>query len=59
MRKETPGLWLLSTDWYIAHNIYNGENTQAQPEGEPEQELQAQDKYLANESTCITDETVH
>ncbi|XP_074697420.1 transmembrane protein 11, mitochondrial isoform X1 [Strix aluco] len=52
-------LWvtLSSTDCYIVHEIYNGENAQDQFEYELEQALEAQYKYIVIEPTRIGDET--
>ncbi|PKU35256.1 transmembrane protein mitochondrial [Limosa lapponica baueri] len=48
---------LSSTDCYIVHEIYNGENAQDQFEYELEQALEAQYKYIVIEPTRIGDET--
>ncbi|XP_028669821.2 transmembrane protein 11, mitochondrial [Erpetoichthys calabaricus] len=48
---------LSSTDCYIVHEIYNGENAQEQFEYELEQALEAQYKYIVIEPTRIGDET--
>ncbi|CAI9608058.1 unnamed protein product [Staurois parvus] len=44
-------------EWYIVHEIYNGENAQDQFEYELEQALEAQYKYIVIEPTRIGDET--
>ncbi|KAG5854640.1 hypothetical protein ANANG_G00039960 [Anguilla anguilla] len=46
-----------TTDCYIVHEIYNGENAQDQFEYELEQALEAQYKYIVIEPTRIGDET--
>ncbi|XP_074867296.1 transmembrane protein 11, mitochondrial isoform X1 [Carettochelys insculpta] len=46
-----------STECYIVHEIYNGENAQDQFEYELEQALEAQYKYIVIEPTRIGDET--
>lgn len=48
---------LSSTECYIVHEIYNGENAQDQFEYELEQALEAQYKYIVIEPTRIGDET--
>ncbi|XP_023674960.1 transmembrane protein 11, mitochondrial isoform X2 [Paramormyrops kingsleyae] len=48
---------MASTDCYIVHEIYNGENAQDQFEYELEQALEAQYKYIVIEPTRIGDET--
>ncbi|KAM5153025.1 transmembrane protein 11, mitochondrial [Mantella aurantiaca] len=44
-------------EWYIVHEIYNGDNAQDQFEYELEQALEAQYKYIVIEPTRIGDET--
>ncbi|XP_075687401.1 transmembrane protein 11, mitochondrial [Rhinoderma darwinii] len=46
-----------TSEWYIVHEIYNGENAQDQFEYELEQALEAQYKYIVIEPTRIGDET--
>ncbi|XP_053898908.1 transmembrane protein 11, mitochondrial isoform X1 [Malaclemys terrapin pileata] len=48
---------LSSTECYIVHEIYNGDNAQDQFEYELEQALEAQYKYIVIEPTRIGDET--
>nr|XP_009939726.1 PREDICTED: transmembrane protein 11, mitochondrial [Opisthocomus hoazin] len=55
--ENAPWVTLSSTDCYIVHEIYNGENAQDQFEYELEQALEAQYKYIVIEPTRIGDET--